>query len=732
MNTSSGHAHVCPFCEGMCGVKITVEQERVVSVRPDPDNVWSQGHVCPKGTYLGETHHDPDRIRRPLVRVGKDWREVSWEAAFARIREILEPVIAKHGREAIACYLGNMSAKGFASARYVGQFFRLSGVTNVYSSSTNDQHPKNVVCQLMYGNMWRIPIPDVDRTDLFLIMGGNPAASKGSIWSHRDAMGSIRALRARGGRVIVIDPVRTATAERADQWIGIRPGTDAALLLAVAHTLFAEGAVHLDHLAPLVDGLETVRRLVERFAPERVESFCGVPAGVIRELARELARTARSSIYGRIGLCTQEFGTLASWMVEVLAVLTGNLDREGGTLWSTQLASHQDLTAPYPTDAPIITGYSRVRGAAAVLGQFPSSCLEEEIATPGAGQIKVLITFGANPVITAPASARLDAALGTLQGMICLDNYINETTRHAHVILPSPSTLEQPHWDVWAWPFALKSGGHYSRQLFPTADRPEDWTIYTRLGALLGGEADADLAAIDNAYFASLCDMRKADRSVAFAASPVPGPERILDLAIRTGPYGDHYGKRPAGLNLESFKQAPTGIIMGDAKPLGAAAFSTSSGQLELAPEYITNDIPRLEAAIGRPKPAMVLVSRRQLASLNSWLHNFDGLVKGHNRFSVYLHPDDAARIGVVQHEVVRIKSTEGEIDAPVEITDIMSVGVASVPHGWGHTAPGTRLNVARHHAGANSNILCPGTFVDAISGNAAFNGIPVVITRAS
>ena len=312
----------------------------------------------------------------------------SWDAAFARIRELVDPVVSQHGRETLACYLGNGAGKGFTSIRYLGQFFRLANITNVYSSSTNDQQPKNVVCHLMYGNMWRIPVPDVDHTDLFLIMGGNPAASKGSLWSHRDAMGAIRTLRARGGRVIVIDPVRTATAERADQWIGIRPGTDAALLLAVAHTLFAGGAIRLRHLAPITNGLETVRSLVERFAPHRVADFCGVSVDVIQNLARELARTPRCSIYGRIGLCTQEFGTLASWMVEVLSVLTGNLDRQGGTLWSTQLASHQDLTAPYPTDVPIVTGYSRVRGAPAVLGQFPSSCMAEEIATPALGRLR--------------------------------------------------------------------------------------------------------------------------------------------------------------------------------------------------------------------------------------------------------------------------------------------------------------------------------------------------------
>ena len=316
--------------------------------------------------------------------------------------------------------------------------------------------------------------------------------------------------------------------------------------------------------------------------------------------------------------------------------------------------------------------------------------------------------------------------------MICVDNYINETTRHAHVILPSLSTLEQPHWDVWAWPFALKSGGKYSHQLFPTPDRPEDWQVYTRLGCIVGGNPDADLRTLDDAYFGSLCDIRKADRSIAFAASPEPGPERILDLAIRTGPFGDRYGTQPGGLNLDAFKRATGGIIAGDAKPLGAGALSTRSGKIELAPEYILNDISRLEGAIAQPKPAMVLVSRRHLASLNSWMHNIDGLVKGHNRFSVYLHPNDATRIGVAEGEQVRIRSTEGEINAPVEITDIVITGVACLPFGWGHSAHGTRLNIAQQHPGANSNLLCPGTWVDAPSGNAAFNGIPVEITGAS
>lgn len=724
------HRRSCPLCEGMCGLKVTVRGEQVVSIRPDPDNAFSRGHICPKGTTLGDIHDDPDRLRRPMLRDGTQWREVSWEAAFERIEELAAAVRARHGPKAFAFYGGNMSGKGFDSSRYLSLFIRQAGFAQRFSSSSVDQLPKNLTSFLMYGDMWKIPVPDIDRTDLFVIMGGNPAASKGSMFSHRDVMGGIKALRARGGRVIVIDPVRTATAQAADQWIGVRPGGDAALLLAVAHVLFSEGLLRLAHLEGHVNGIEALEAAVRPYPPERVAAFCGVDAATIRALAREIAAAPRAAVYGRIGLCTQEFGTLASWLVDVVGALTGNLDAVGGTLWSTQVAPHLSLSPPYPTDAPLRTAPNRVRGVHGILGQYPASCLAEEIDTPGEGQLHGLVTLGSNPVLSAPGSARLDAALPLLDCMVSIDMYLNETTRHAHVILPSPSPLEQPHWDVWAWPFSLTIGGHYSPALFTLpADQPDEWEVMARLAAIVGGRPQADREAMDDEYFGAMCDLKGIDRAAALAHHPRRGAERILDLCIRTGPFGDRYGENPQGLSLEDFRDDPDGRVLGTAGPQGAAAIRTPSGRIELAPPHILADLARLDAAMAAPPPDLVLVSRRHLRSLNSWMHNVDTLVRGKERCTLQIHPDDAARLGIVAGASVEVANASGRLQVAAELTADIRPGVVSLPHGWGHGAPGTRTGVAAAHPGINTNLLSPGPLVDAASGNAVLNGIPVCVS---
>ena len=725
------HHRTCPLCEGMCGVTVTVEQGRAATVRPNRQDVWSRGHVCPKGTTLGALHHDPDRLRTPMVRDGGEWKSASWEAAFERLETLADGVRSRHGPGAFAAYGGNMAGKDSTLSRYSGLMLGLSGIRQVYSSSTVDQFPKNLSAKLMFGNEWKIPIPDLDNTNLFLIFGGNPAASKGSIFSHRDVMGAMRELRARGGRVIVIDPVRTQTARSADQWIGLKPGSDAAFMLAIAHVLFARDAVRLGHLAGRVEGLEALRAVVRDFTPQSVAAHCGIEPAVIENLADELIRTDKSAIYGRIGTCTQSFGTLASWMIDVLAILTGNLDRRGGSMWSRPVAPLVDMLATLPADLPIVMGQSRVRGAPAVLGQFPASCMAEEIATPGEGQIKGLVTFAANPVLSAPDSGKLAEALPLLECMVSLDNYLNETTRHAHVILPSPSMLESPHFDVWSWVFCLTSGGHYSPPVFQPADRPEHWRVVARVGAIIGGQTAADVDALDDGYFRALAAGRGIDPELAIAALPERGPARILDLAIRTGPFGDGFGAVADGLTLDSFRSEPNGLILGPAIPRAHEGFATPSGQIEIAPDLILSDIPRLKQALAMPAPALVLVSRRHLRSMNSWMHNIDTLVTGKDRCTLRMHSADAASHGLSDGDRVAVTSESGRIEVMLELDDDIRPGVVSMPHGWGHADPHTQLAVARAHAGANTNILSPGTLVDAISGNAVLNGIPVQVSRA-
>lgn len=720
----------CPLCEGMCGVTVTVEGGRAATVRPNKQDHWSLGHICPKGTTLGALHDDPDRLRTPMIRNGGEWKSASWDAAFDRLDMLVEGVRARHGPDAFAAYGGNMAGKDATLSRYSGLMLATSGIRQVYSSGTVDQHPKNLSALLMFGNEWKIPIPDVDHCDLFVIFGGNPAASKGSIFSHRDVMGAMRDLRARGGRVIVIDPVRTQTARSADQWIGIKPGSDAAFMLGIAHVIFARDAVRLRHLEGLVDGLETLREVVTGFSPQWVAHHCGIDAVVIETLADELIRTERSAIYGRIGTCTQTFGTLASWMIDVLAILTGNLDRQGGSMWSRPVAPLVEMLATLPADMPVVMGNSRVRGVPAVLGQFPASCMAEEIATPGPGQIKGLLTFAANPALSAPDSAKLAAALPLLECMVSLDNYINETTRHAHVILPSPSFLESAHYDMWSWIFCLTSGGHYSPPLFPTVDRPDHWRVVARVGAIIGGQSTADIDAMDDGYFRALATGRGIDPAMAMAALPDRGPDRILDLAIRTGPFGDRFGCVADGLTLDSFRDKPDGVIVGPAIPRAHEGFETASGKIDLTPALILSDLPRLERALVANDPSLVLVSRRHLRSLNSWMHNIDTLVKGKDRCTLQMHGIDAAAHGLAAGDLVALTSASGQIIVPLEIDDDIRPGVVSMPHGWGHGAPQTQLGIANAHAGANTNILSPGTMVDAISGNAVLNGIPVQVRK--
>jgi anaerobic selenocysteine-containing dehydrogenase len=720
----------------MCGLEIDVDGDRVLAIRPDRDDVWSRGFVCPKGVTLGDLHHDPDRIRVPMVRDGVRWREVTWDEAFARCEELLAGVLACHGKQAVTCYIGNPTAHSLHLSRYVGLFIGLAQLPTLYSAGTVDQWPKNVACMLMYGSMWWIPTPDIQRTHYWVIMGGNPQASQGSLLACPDALGEIARIRARGGKTVVVDPRRTGTADEADEWIPIWPGTDAAFLLAVCHVVFTDGLVRLGALADRVNGLEEVRALAADFPPERVAATCRVPAATIRRIAHEIAAAPSAAVYGRIGLCNQEFGTLASWLVDVVNVLTGNFDRPGGLMFGNPIAwGVNSLPDPQWADGVRFGRFrSRVRGAPEVLGQFPLSCLAEEIATPGDGQIRALVTIAGNPVISAPDSARLDAALPELECMISVDNALNETTRHAHVILPGHSALEQAHFDDLISMWAVRSAGNFSPAIFPTPDRPQEWEILATLGGLCAGMAlaEIDTNAMDDGFFSALCMAKGIDPSAVMAHYDRRGPERLLDLQIRTGPFGDRYGERPGGLTLDAFRQRPHGIDMGPLVPRLDDVLTTPSGKIELAPTYITGDITRLAARLERADTGLVLVSRRHLRSNNSWLHNVERLVRGRDRCTLLVHPDDAARAGVRDGGRARVTSVAGSLEVAVQVSDEMMPGVVSLPHGWGHDKPGTRLAVARAHAGVNNNVLAPGRLVDPLSNNAVVNGVAVEIRPAS
>lgn len=715
----------CPLCEAVCGLRVTLDDAgRVTDVRGDADDPFSRGFICPKGASLGALDEDPDRLRAPLVREGGEWREVTWPEAFAAVERGLTEVIDRHGREALGVYLGNPNAHTVAGALYAPALARALGTRQIFSASTADQMPKHVAAGLMFGHPLSIPVPDVDRTDHLLMLGANPLESNGSLWTAPDLPGRLKALRRRGGRLVVVDPRRTRTAALADEHLFIRPGTDAYLLFGIVHTLLAEDLVAPDVGARLpVAGLDELRALAADFPPETVAGVCGVPAADIVRLARDLAAAPTAAVYGRMGTCTAEFGTLAQWLVDVVNVLTGNLDRAGGAMFPLPAAAVPRSRRPYRTGR----WRSRVRNLPEVNGELPVATLADEIETPGQGQIRALLTIAGNPVLSAPHGSRLDAALGGLEFMVSVDPYLNETTRHAHVILPPPRVLQSPHYDFALLNFAVRNYARYSPPVLPLEPgRPAESEILARLAMIAAGQgADADPAGLDE-----LILDQTLRRAVDTPGSPVAGrdpaelraeltgstgAELRLDAMLRLGPYG---------LTLRELREHPHGIDLGPLEPRLPGLLSTASGRIELAPPQIVADVPRLRAGLGREAPEFVLIGRRHLRSNNSWMHNVAPLVGGSNRCTLQINPQDARRLGLNGEAVVR--SAAGELTVAVEPTDAIMPGVVSLPHGWGHA--GTAQPVAAKHAGVNANALTDETVVDVPSGNAVFNGVPVTV----
>jgi anaerobic selenocysteine-containing dehydrogenase len=733
----------CPFCEATCGLEVTLDGDSVTRVTGDEDDVLSHGFICPKATGLKALPEDPDRIRTPLVRdAGGTLRPASWDEALAAIDAGLSPILGDD-RNAVAAYLGNPNAHNLDAMVYGRVLLKALGTKNIYSASTVDQMPKQVSAGLMFGTILSVPVPDVDRCEHLLILGANPLASNGSLLTAPDMRGRLRGIIERGGKVVVIDPRRSRTAEEASEHHFIRPGTDALLLFAIAHTLLTEDLAAPGDLVEFVDGLDELPALAEPFTPEAVAPVCGIEADEIRRMARELAAAERAAVYGRIGTCTQEFGTLASWLVDVLNVLTGNLDREGGAMFTRGAAgagTGHDSPDGRGRGVKIGRWTSRVRGLGEAYGELPASCLAEEIDTPGDGQIRALITLAGNPALSTPNSGRLQRALESLDFMVSLDIYVNETTRHADVVLPAPSPLQRSHYDLALYQLAVRNVANYSPALVELGDGEQaEWVTLLRLAGIAAGQGpDADVAALDGMVAFGL-----ARRETASPISPVSGrdpaelvaavgervgPERALDIMLRCGPYGDGFGADPDGLTLERLEASPHGIDLGPLEPRLPAVLRTLSGQVELVPEPIAGDIPRLREALSRG-PAngeVVLVGRRQLRSNNSWMHNLEPLVKGKDRCTMHVHPADAERFGLEEGSRARVTSAAGSVEVPVEITDAVMRGVVSIPHGWGHDLDGVEMSVASEHAGSNSNLLADETQVDPLSGNAVLNGIPV------
>jgi anaerobic selenocysteine-containing dehydrogenase len=736
---------ICPLCEATCGLTLTIEGTRVTGARGDRDDVFSKGFICPKGASFGAVDGDPDRLRTPLVRRDGELREATWEEAFDAVAAGIRPVVERYGPNAVGVVLGNPNVHTMAGALYPPVLLAGLGTRSVFTASTVDQMPKHVSSGLLYGDANAIPVPDLDHTDHLLLIGANPLESNGSLCTAPDFPGKLKALKARGGTLTVIDPRRTRTAKLADRHIAIRPGTDAMLLAAMTYVLFDEHLVDLGELTPYVEGVEELRAAVRDFTPEAVADACDVDAAQTRALARELAAAPTAAVYGRIGSCTVPHGTLASWFVDVLNILTGNLDRPGGALFPQAATDRTPRPAGPGHGFALGRWHSRVSQHPEAKGELPLSALAEEIdtATQEGEPIRALVAVAANPVLSAPDGARLDKALDSLDFMVSVDPYLNETSRHADVVLPPPPPSQSPHHDFAFNTLAVRNQVRYNRPAVPLEPgRMAETEILARLILAATGMHGADPAAVDTMVVdQTLGKAVKEPHSPVYGRDPREvsaqltgdtGPERRLDMMLRLGPYGDGFGVRPDGLSLEQLLGHPHGIDLGPLKSRLPQPLKTKSGKVELLPQPIVDDLPRLRQAMDDRADGLVLIGRRHLRSNNSWLHNVPALTGGTNRCTLHIHPEDAERLGVTDGAPVRVKGAGGEVTAPAEVTDGVRRGVVSLPHGWGHDRPGTRLSHASVDPGVNVNQLLDGSLLDPLSGNAVLNGVPIEVTAVA
>ncbi|MCX4413290.1 molybdopterin oxidoreductase family protein [[Kitasatospora] papulosa] len=713
---------ICPLCEATCGLTLTIEGTTVTGARGDHDDVFSQGFICPKGASFGGLDADPDRLRTPLVRTDGVLREATWSEAFDAVAAKIPALTREHGEQAVGVYLGNPNVHTMAGGLYPPLLLSALGTRNVFTASTLDQMPKHVSSGLLFGDAQAIPVPDLDRTAHLLLIGANPLESNGSLCTAPDFPGRLRALRRRGGTLTVVDPRRTRTARLADRHAAIRPGTDALLLAALTQVLVEEKLTDPGALGEHLEGLDELTEAIADFTPEAVAAACDLDAETIRAIARELAAAPAAAVYGRIGSCTVEHGTLASWLVDVLNILTGNLDRPGGALFPLSATARAPRAAARGKGFALGRWTSRVSGHPEAKGELPVSALAEEIETPGEGRIRALIVVAGNPVLSAPDGDRLDRALADgLDFMVSVDPYLNETSRHADVVLPPPPPSQGAHFDFALNSLAVRNQVRYSRPAVPLEEgRMDESEILARLVLAVGGMHGAPPEAVDDRAIGAALAKAGAPASLAGELTGRTGAERRLDLMLRLGPYG---------LTLEQLLAHPHGIDLGPLKPRLPEVLRTRSGRIELLPAPIAADLPRLRASLGARPAGLVLVGRRHLRSNNSWMHNVPALRGGSNVCTLQIHPDDAARIGLADGDTARITAAGGEVEAFAEITDSVRTGVVSLPHGWGHSRPGTRMSVAGDDPGVNVNQLLDGTLLDPLSGTAVLNAVPVTVT---
>ena len=694
--TSKIHARTCHLCEAACGLLMTVEDGRVTRVTGDPDDPLSRGAICPKGTAIPDLQEDTDRLRTSLRRTESGWQPIRWDDAFDQITQKLCALIDAHGPNSIAVYRGNPSAHNLGLASHGSYVSKAIGTRNNYSASTIDQIPHQIIGLWMYGHNFLIPVPDIDRTEVMIILGGNPLASNGSLWTVPGVRERIRNLTRRGGRLIVIDPRRSETADMASEHLAIRPGHDAPLLIGLLLALDEAGLVNPAHSLPLLKGWDAAWQALKRFSIDWCAAASGIDAATIRRLARTLGEADRAVVYGRMGLSVTGYGTLNHWLIQLLNIATGNLDREGGSMFTQPANDICALTGRGHYDR----SRSRVSGKPEILGEYPIGVLAEEILTPGEGQIRALITIAGNPVLSTPNGTQLDAALQSLELMVSLDTYITETSRHAHYILPPAGPLERGHYPTPFYQLAVRNIAKYSPPLFErNADSLHDWEIVDTLARRIAGHTGRSLP-------------------------PPFTPEMALGFGLAQG----------GQVSFDALLANPHGVDLGPLRPCIASRLHSEDGRIDCAPPLVLDELQRLAADpkyAPSPNQGLSLIGRRHVRSCNSWMHNVPRLMKGAERCTLLIHPDDARARNLGEGSLARVTSRTGEVTIAVEVSDEMMPGVVSIPHGFGHGRDGVGWSLAAQHAGVSVNDLTDELLADPITGNAAVNGVPVEVRAA-
>lgn len=710
------HYRTCNLCEAMCGLEIKLDGDEILSIQGDKNDPFSQGHICPKAVALQDIYHDKDRLKQPVRRTADGWQQISWDEAFSEVVQKLKEVQAKYGRNAIGLYQGNPNVHNYGTSLFSPPFVRALRTKNRFSATSVDQLPHSFAAYHMFGHQLLFPVPDINRTAYWLILGANPLVSNGSLMTAAGVDRRLKAIQKRGGKVVVVDPRRTETAVLADQHLFIRPGSDALLLLALLHTIYAEGLANPGRLAAFTDGLEDIPQLVADYSPETVAAPTGIAAEQIRQIARDFCAAESAVCYGRMGVSTQSFGGLCQWLINVLNIVTGNFDRPGGAMFTQPAVDVVGITSLTGQTGGYNRWRSRVRGLPEFGGELPVAALAEEILTPGEGQIRAMVTVAGNPVLSTPNGAQLDKALADLEFMVAIDIYINETTRHAHIILPSTTGLETEQYDLVFHLLAVQNTAKYAPALFPPAPGAKhDWEIFLELRNRLEGKP---------AGFSP----RAAAKFDFFHRLP---PHKILDLALRFGPYGRDNGH---GLKLPLLKRQPHGVDLGPLRP--CLSQRLVNGRIQLAPNLFTADLARLKTSplftAHRSLDTLLLIGRRQLRSNNSWMHNSPRLVRGKERCTLLMNPEDAAARHLVDGQQATVCSRVGQVQITVELTADMMPGVVSIPHGWGHGREGVKLETAVLHPGTSLNDLTDDQLLDDLTGNAAFSGVPVQVVNSN